>query len=184
MQETIIPLNKMKIFLLFLGSIFMIGSGIVLFLNPETNNLIPSYIISLISVLCIIFFGIGLIYALVKLFDPQPGLVINEKGIHDNSSFIAAGLIEWNDIDDISFLDFGFQKIITVKVKDPAKFIDRATGLKRRLIDINSRNYGSPVQLSTVILKIDDSSLFELIQRYLYNYNKKIQNSNFNKINT
>lgn len=72
-SETNIPLNKLKIGLLTLGSIGFVVGGYLMLWN-------------IIGIVAILFFGATGIYGLTKLFDFKTGLKIDSIGITDNTN--------------------------------------------------------------------------------------------------
>jgi len=104
MKEITISLSKKKIILLFFGTFAFV---ILSFWSAQTAEIQTQYdpmFVKIISVAGIIFFGFNGVYTFVKFFDKKPGLVINDKGIIDNSSAVNAGLIKWENIINISII--------------------------------------------------------------------------------
>ena len=89
-----IPLSKSKMVLLISGAIVLVlASGWLLYkvwALGEIFLLIVAGGISIIGILFFVFLGTQLF---LKLFDNQPGLIITEEGIQDNSSGVSAGLL-------------------------------------------------------------------------------------------
>jgi hypothetical protein len=164
-----IPLNKSKIVLMLVGSLAFVAIGTWFIIsppqlhNPVLGNRIFLIIIGAISIL---FFGICAVFFLHKLQDPKPGLIIDENGLMDNSSGVAAGLIPWSDIQKFVVIEIHRQKIIMVFVKDPQHYIDKAgNGFKRKLVTMNFKLYGSPISISANSLKISHDELFAVLMQ-------------------
>jgi len=63
----------------------------------------------------IIFFGLCTVFLIRKLPDTKPGLVIDSTGLFDNSGALSAGLILWEDIENISVLEIHKQKLLMLE---------------------------------------------------------------------
>jgi hypothetical protein len=68
---------------------------------------------------CVLFFGWWVLYAARKLFDPAPGLVVDDEGLVDNSSALAAGRMPWADIADIRMVKVQRQRFLAIELHDP-----------------------------------------------------------------
>ncbi|MGJ8683916.1 MAG: STM3941 family protein [Nonlabens sp.] len=155
--EIIVPLNKVKIALIIVGSFLFVVGGYLMLWN-------------VFGILSIIFFGASGIFGLIKLFDSKPGLVISSEGIIDNTSLMSAGLIKWKDIKHIRSQNIGSQRFFMIELFEPLKYVEQAgNGFKSLLMKISMKMYGTPVAISTIILKYNFYSLDKL----LYDEHKK-----------
>nr|WP_120233474.1 STM3941 family protein [Chryseobacterium sp. AG363] len=100
--------SKTKLVLLVSGSLIFIILGVFLAVNPHK---FASFIfrsvtfIRMVGIVAILFFGLCLIILIKSLLTKKFNLIINEKGIIDNSSYVSVGLIFWNDINSIKRID-------------------------------------------------------------------------------
>src|SRR6478735_3332056 len=158
-----IPLSKIKMVMLLIGSVLFVAAGIWFIKNPEIFRRSPT-LITIIGYLSIVFFGIGALFIVNKLFDTRPGFVIDANGIVDNSSMFSVGFIPWADITGLSIIHVNRQKLIMVKVEDVEGYIHRQpNALARRTASMSYRMYGSPVSVSAVTLKCSFEELYRLI---------------------
>ena len=173
-QRIEIPLSKTKLFLLFLGSIAFIVGGIWMVANPNgfatsyrpTN---PVFIFGL-GFVSIIFFGFCLVNIAKKLLDSAPGLVIDEKGIYDNSGAISLGLILWSDILELRTTEVFKQRFIVVIVNNPEQYINAQTrALNKTGLRRNYKSCGSPITISANGLKTNFDELYRLLEIELKN---------------
>jgi hypothetical protein len=105
------------------------------------------------------------IFHIKKLADSRPGLIIDYRGITDNTSGISAGFIPWSDIKEFKTARILNQKFIMVVVNNPENYIERQTNsIKRSAVTINFKSYGSPVSISANALKCNFSELERIIQ--------------------
>lgn len=84
-----IPLSKIKILWLLLGGIFFVIFGVLFVLNPEGYVSLmyrSPEIIWFGGALSLSFFGFISLFIIKKIFDKKPGLIIDERGITDNST--------------------------------------------------------------------------------------------------
>src|SRR5690606_34530155 len=103
MKEIKIPISNKKMILLVLGALAFVLIGIWFVIEPEslstsTRNRNP-YFTQVIGIVSIIFFGLCLLIMIIQLLDKTfKGVIINDKGIYENSSILNIGLIKWEDI--------------------------------------------------------------------------------------
>jgi hypothetical protein len=170
-DEIIIPLSKSKLTLLMLGSIIFVGAGLWFLISPpEIKHPIfgNSTLIFSAGLASIIFFGLMTFFYAKKLPDNKPGLIIGTDGIIDNSSGIAAGLIKWTDLENISVIEIHRQKLIMLFVKNPQDYIDRQTnGFQRKAMQMNYKMYKTPLSITSNGLKCNFSELLELLESNL-----------------
>jgi hypothetical protein len=175
-----IPLNKGRMAFLIIVCISFIAVGVFLMMThwDQVQYTILAWVIGLVVLL---FFGFAALYLLRKFFDPKPGLVIDDEGIIDNSSFVAAERIYWKNIKDVYvtrvrtsvILGKRYQDSLTFSVDNVEEIMARQKGFKKLLMNLNKRYYRSPVQVSSVILKSDFSQLAEIIKKCLGAYRAK-----------
>lgn len=163
-HQVVIPLSKMKLFLLLLLSIAFIVTGVLFILYPDviaSSRRDPMYI-SVIGYVCVVFFGLCFVAIGSRMFSKKQGLVIDKHGMTDNSSASSAGLIAWSDIESIRVLKIYNQKMILLKVSNPMDYINRQTSrFKRKGMEMNYKMYGSPLIIATNSLKISHKELLE-----------------------
>jgi hypothetical protein len=153
-----VPLSRTKTALLLAGSLAFVASGIAFVVLAESTDLPPA-LLRVVGVVAIAFFGFCGAYALRKLADDAPGLVISAEGIHDNTSGISAGTILWADITGLRERVVTGQRFLVVDVIDPAKYTARGNRIQRALKGLNLRSYGSPILISANTLKIGHDEL-------------------------
>lgn len=170
-QRIEIPLDKSKIILMLIGSLAFVAIGLWFVIappkidNPFWGN--PTKL-AIIGYAAIIFFGLVAFVLIRKLSDTEPGLIIDDAGLYDNSSGLSAGHILWTDIENISVFQMQKQKLLMVKVKNPQDYIDRQTNFfKRKSMELNLRMYATPVSIATNGLKIPFTELLDLVTQKL-----------------
>jgi hypothetical protein len=156
-----IPLSRTKTSLLLAGSLAFVASGIAFLVFAESTDLPPA-LLRAVGVVAIAFFGLCGAYALRKLFDDAPGLVISAEGIHDNTSAISVGPIPWADITGLRESVVTGQRFLVVDVIDPSKYTARGNLIQRAFKGLNLRSYGSPIFISANTLKIGHDELMAL----------------------
>ena len=164
-----IPVSKSKVIMMLIGSIALVAAGLWFVISPPTiNNAYwgnPTRL-SIVGYASIALFGFLAIIFIRKLPDNKPGLIIDDTGLTDNSGGLSAGQIPWSDIEDISVLEIHKNKMILIYVKDPQEYINRQNNvIKRKLMQMNTNSYGTPISITTNGLKISFDELFELLIR-------------------
>lgn len=166
-NEIKISLDKSKLrFMVFLAFLFVIAG--VWFITEPTKlitPLLPSRgAVIAVGVLSIAFAGICLVIIFQKIGDRNPGLVINADGITDNSSGVSTGLIPWSVIEQVTTARVKNQPFILLHVTDGEQRIAaERNAMKRQLMKINRRMYGTPVCISTGTLQCSFDELYRII---------------------
>ena len=153
---------------MLIGGLTLLLGGIWFTLNPDI--FIPNIfqindpdIIRLFGIFGIVFFGSANIYGAWKLFDKNPGLIIDSDGITDNSNASSIGLIKWIDISGIRSEQVMSTKFLLIDISEPEKYISRANGIKSMLMRANMKKYGTPLTIISSTLKYDFGLLENLI---------------------
>lgn len=162
-----VALSKKKlIMLLFFSVLFLAISLWILTSQPEVSNpLFGNFIIkNVASILGVLMGGFGIYFFTKKIFDKKPGVIIDNIGIIDNSSGVSIGRILWSDVMIIDHREFLNQKSVTIYLKKPEEYINRVTNpIKKRLLKMNFKETGSPVNISPNGLKIPFNELKYII---------------------
>jgi len=120
-----------------------------------------------------------LIYIFYKAFDQKPGLVINEKGITDNSNFTSVGLIEWSQIKGIRMAQVMSNRFVLIDVVNPEKYLQESSKFKASLMKSNLKIYGTPITITSNSLRCNFNELEKLLQEALSKYER---DSNLNSL--
>lgn len=171
MQETVIELSKTKLILLALAALAFVAIGVWMFtLDTETiedgRRLSNPTLFYSLAIAAVLFFGAAGTWAIRKLFDKTPGLILSDEGFIDNSSGIAAGLIPWSEVASVAESQIQRQKFVSIHVHDPEKYIEKANTFKKAAHRANMKMVGTPINISAVSLKIKHKELLDLFQQY------------------
>jgi hypothetical protein len=166
-----IMLSKTKLVGLLMGSLVFVALGFWFVLRPPHalyQDMFYRSVLKCIGVISVLIFGFAASIIARRLQYNTPGLIIDDFGITDNSSPLAAGLILWCDIKDISVVENGRHKSIMVEVYNPAKYIDRQYHfLQKKAMQYNLKMYNSPVSITASGLKCNFEQLYSLIKSNL-----------------
>lgn len=174
-EEKIIELSKTKIILILFLSLIFIGAGFwfvsmdaaTIESNRRFND--PLFVHGL-GWVTTVFGSLASIFSIKKLFDKKPGLILNSTGIIDNSSAVSAGLIPWSDVADFGIYEVHRQKMLTVLLKNPDKYIEIGNSMRKTLNRANFKLCGSPIAITSNSLKINFDDLVKVASEYLAKY--------------
>ncbi len=121
------------------------------------------------------------LFGLIKLFDTNPGLIINHKGIYDNSSALGGQLIKWNDIVSYDLSHVNRSSFLQIFVKNPKEYIDNANWFKRLWMLLNKKFYGTPLCVSPNFIKGDLIDLAKAIRNQSNKYSAQQRTAIKNK---
>lgn len=172
MQTIEIPVSKRKLVLSLLGCVAFVVAGVFFICSPETFKgravTRPPAMVITVGVLSVLFFGMCGYFVFKKLIVKAAGLIINEKGIADNSSGLSNYMILWNDIEEIGAMKMFRQNFVTIQVKNPQEYIDyEKRPAVRKNMEVNLRHAGTPFCISTNALDIKFKKLLVLLQQKL-----------------
>lgn len=157
--EVRIELSKMKILLLVAGSLLFAAIGAFL-VRGDT-------VAQAVGIISILFFGSTGLFGIYKLFDSRPGLIINDKGIQDYSSAVGSRFIAWDQIRDIDVDKVQSTRFLFIFVNDPEAIMKKEGPVKRAMMRLNNRFYGTPVSISSSSLKCDFDDLITAVAKRL-----------------
>jgi len=170
MDRIEIPISKKKILLLLIGAIIFVISGLFFIITPETfiTFLVKNpQTIRFVGIAAVLFFGAASVYGFRKLFDKASGLIIDEKGITDNTNASSVGLIDWIDITELKIEQVMSTRFLLIFINNPDKYLDRVNGFKRSLMKGNMKMYGTPLSITSNTLRYDLDDMFRLINNRL-----------------
>ena len=154
MNDIQIPLNKKKILLFnLLISLFIFPTPFIL--TDNNINLLSKFIIILAS----IFFMVGFIFLITKLFDPRPGLLVNNKGFLDNTSLSSFRFIEWDYVKSIKFTNEGKYNFVRICLSNSADILKKQSYHVRLIAKMNKKRFNGGINISAALL---NCSLIEL----------------------
>jgi len=179
-NEREVKLNKAK---MIKGVLAMLGIGIcgvvvvlgmVIVLVAEKNatsfTRILFLILFLFSLTTMCFGFVSAVGLLMKLFRMKPALVLTGTGLVYSLSNASMGFVPWSEVIDVEVLEFCIKghdaKMLVVKVKSPQHYAKLGNLRERANNWINYKTCGSPIVLSTDMLKISVSDLMSLFAQY------------------
>lgn len=174
MQTQVIPASKGKTVLLILGSAALVAASLwVLSLDAQSiaqqRRFNSTGIVYGAAWTGAIFFGFCGIVGIVRLFSSKPGLVMDHEGVH--IMYLRRNqTVLWQDISAFAEYRVQKQKQILVMLSDPQSYINRYTGLAKWWIKTNYRLAGSPISLSSSLLKISHDDLIAQLTAHLVHY--------------
>ncbi|MEL6871074.1 MAG: STM3941 family protein [Pseudomonadota bacterium] len=174
LEEKVVALSKVKIVIALLGIIVFVALGAwLLSLDAESiegqRRFSNVTFVHGLGVVSIVFFGLCGVLGVRKLLDRSPGLILSKEGILDNSSGISLERIPWSEVTGISEYQIQRQKFISIQLKDPEKYINKANALKRMTHRANMKMCGTPMNISANSLKMSYDELRDTIIEYYHN---------------
>ena len=180
MNKIEIPLSKIKILPVLIGAFGFVFFGILFIIDPDKfiSPLIKdTEIIRLVGVISVLFFGAGGIYGTKKMFDKSVGLTVDDDGVIDNTNAVSVGRIKWSDITEIKSKHIMSAKYLLIFIKDPNEVLEKVKGIKRKLMTVNMKTYGTPLSITSTTLKYNFNDLEKLLQARLHDYRERMTNS-------
>jgi len=182
MNKIEIPLSKTKLLTGLGGSMLFVFLGVWLFThefdlqNTSWILLENPWIIKGVGVASVLFFGATGIYGIKKMLDTNVGLTIDDEGIIDNTNAASIGRIKWSDIAEISTRQLMSTKFLLIFTKDPNGILEKASGMRRKLLASSMTMYGTPISITSTTLKYNFSDLEKLLKDKLQEHRDKVAN--------
>jgi hypothetical protein len=174
-----ITLSKGKLIKGLIASIVFVVLGFwILIYKPTVSNAMfdNPFVKYGSAVACLLFFGFAIFYFSFKLTDKKPGIVVSNNGILDNSSAVAAGLIPWKDIKQFAIAKVMKQEFLIIVINNPEFYINKQTNIfKKKGMQYNLNNYGSPLAISAIGLKCSLNELIEILDKELHDQMNQTQ---------
>jgi hypothetical protein len=137
------------------GGLFM--AGVAAMMAREGNGTA----VGRVGIIGVIFFGAATVVGIVQGARRGPRLTIDTDGIHDRT--LGVGVIEWADITRAEPYGVARQPFVGLQLRDPSKYLARATGLKRFLARLNRSSGLSPFSVNLVGLDAEPWYVVKLI---------------------
>lgn len=170
-DSIIIPFNKNKIIKLLIASVVFIAAGFwLLIYKPDLSGTMfgDPIMVKTISIFCMLFFSFAGVFFIKRLRAKKPALIIDETGITNYVSNISGMHIPWGDIRYIVTNRVFNQLFLMILVHNPEDYINKATNpVKRKLLSMNHKQYGSPVSIAVNTIQCDLLQLKQLLQEQL-----------------
>lgn len=154
----IFPSNK-KMVLIAIGSFIFIAVGAFIIISSSASlhgRLVGGY-------LGVFFFGFCLVYAVFRLVNPLPSLVISDGGLFDNASAVGAGMLHWSEISEVKIYSFISQRYLGIVPKDLKSVLKRQGILKRWTMRLNQGLVGAPFNIPEFMLPVKLEEILEAI---------------------
>lgn len=162
--------------LLTISAVFaVLGCWMLLTPANEGTGLLSHPLIKNGSALGAVLLGLlGTAIALKKLLQNQPAVTIDDNGITDHSSPVAAGYVPWSDVHLITTTTVVNQKLILLIVRNAEAYIlQQKNIIAKKGMRMNFKNYGSPICISTSGLQCTTGELERMIEGKLSAYKRQ-----------
>jgi hypothetical protein len=173
MERIVIYTSRKKSIFLLLGSIAFVALGIWFLFDAD---LIASrrgnpLIIRVVGVASILFFALGAFVGLKQLVKTEIALIIDAVGIRLNPKKSRAELIEWKDIQGFKEVKIMSTRILIINVTDSIDWLNKeSNSIKRKMMQFNIDNYGSPFSIAVSGLDIGFDELNKKLKSFHMKY--------------
>ncbi len=169
-ERVVIPVSKAKMIIAIMGCFIFVIVCILMLIYDMSSARYNPFLVQVVALSGIIFFGIGGIILFKKIFKKGKELIIDKEGIHDN--FGGIGLIKWKEISGMSVYQVASTKMLLIYLHEAETFIKNKVGegIKAKLMKTNYKMYGTPISVSSVTLKYKFNDLKELIAEFYEKY--------------
>jgi hypothetical protein len=164
MDDFVLYPKRTKLLLLAAGALMFVVLGIYLAQNQESMG-VSLWKVIIASYVGVPFSSLCFVYAIYRLVNHKPAVVVNHEGIFDNASAAGAGLLRWEEIANIFPYDYMGQRMLGINLVDEAAILARQPAIKRALARMNKK-IAAPFNIPQNTLPISvDELLVEIKKR-------------------
>ncbi len=165
MTPVTIPQNKSKLLSYLLLSLAFVTGGIWLWGVADDYSGFKHWKALVGAVIGVPFFGLGVVIFGFKLFDPRPGLVLNDQGVHRMGLFGFQPVIRWEHITYCTIAKVKRTTILLIHVDNAEDVLARLSPIARWSQRMALSQFGTPHSVSSNALRISIHELKELIEK-------------------
>ncbi|WP_323847501.1 STM3941 family protein [Allosaccharopolyspora coralli] len=168
----VVSQSRGKLALLVLGAAAFVAVGVwmcstALNAQPGSSSRPPELVLAF-GALSILFFGACLLWGVTRLVAPKPAVVLDSTGLYDHASAAAVGFIPWSDIELVMEISMGWQRMLSIQVREPEAVVARTSGLKKLALRANLKMMTTPIHIPQTLLPVPVSELEREINRTLW----------------
>lgn len=179
MERIEIYTSKKKSVLLLIGSIVFVALGVWLLL--EADNLTgwrarsPMFTRG-IGIASILFFGLGIFVGIRRLIKSEIALIIDPLGLNVNPRKSLTEFIKWDEILGFEEIKIQSTRIVIIGVEKPEVWVEKEpSAFRKKMMQFNVNNYGSPFNIAAAGLDISPDELFDKLNTYHEKYKNVAQ---------
>lgn len=162
MPPIIVYASRQRLLKLCLGSLALVGCATWILVQPE----VPPKVL-LCAWLGIPIFGLITAFILKRLVLPIPAVVLEDRGITVNASWLSVGFIPWSDVTNAGITSYLNQRFLGISLHNPEKYLASVGFVKRYLMRTNSSSIGYAVSIPELALPISLEELLGHVRCYL-----------------
>lgn len=162
--EIKIPKHKLKQIGLLLASLAFVYIGYKMINSEFRSSRMSTEAVAFWGYIGIAFFGIGGLFIFFNLLTSKPALIINSKGIINNSHLGGGYLIRWQNIKSLRIISISKQRMIEIDLKDDEEVFQQVNFLARKMMKVNGKFMGTPTFIPSVMIKMSLEDLLNIIR--------------------
>ncbi|GBF75799.1 hypothetical protein PA598K_04231 [Paenibacillus sp. 598K] len=155
--------DRKRMFLFAFGSLVFVLIGGWMIVSGVRGE--EPLLIAVIGLAAVLLFGLALLFYLYHLVKRQPTLRVDEEGLLDTSSLIAAGRISWGEISEVRLYTYHGERFIGINLHDPDGYLVRQGWLIRLFMRWNKRLVEAHVNIAQTGIATPLHVLYEEVRR-------------------
>jgi hypothetical protein len=158
--------SKVKLVLMALLSLGFTVYSVVLLL-PNISEIHLSDVIKFIFIISVVFFGLSTLVIVRKIFNNEPALIIDARGIMNHTNAVGKHFIPWETIIEIEIIQIKSTRILLVFVNNPKEIIAQTKGFSKWLAYLNYKQYNTPLSITTSGTTCKMDQVISIIQNHV-----------------
>lgn len=168
--------SKKKSILLLVGSLLFVGLGIWFIIDADNFSgwrARSPLVTRGIGIAAVLFFGLGIFIGVKRIIKSEIALIISPFGLNVNPRRSQHEFIKWNEISGFNEIKIQTTRILIIGVKNPNYWMEKETNtLRKKMMQFNIKNYGSPFNIAASGLDISSSELNQKLKEYYERFNE------------
>lgn len=160
----LIRTGRLRLLALLLGSAVFVALGFWFILFPPATLAVGPHMLVAIGLASVLFFGLCGGILLKRFLSHRIALVLDRRGVLDNSTATPAGFVDWNEILSTGIVTTSGVKFVGIDVRDREALYERSP--RGRMLRTNADLHQYPVLIPEVTLDRKPEELQQLIDRY------------------
>lgn len=161
METVVISTNRKQLWFSALGGLGFVIAALFILVEARPPS---DFIMRVVGVLGVLFFGACSVIGFVRLLSPRPALLLTADGIHETSMICNLGTVAWEDITGFSYWETHHQRALCLYLRDPEKYIARLSPALQKLARANIGLAGTPLTIMQSNISIPLEALKDSIE--------------------
>jgi hypothetical protein len=133
-------------------------------LAGNLNASLVNWAFTIIACLAVVVFAIGSLSLWIAIFASQASLVIDSRGVHNDTPLFGAGLIAWEEIAGLVSYRILTQRYLAIVLSDPRTLLARAWLVPKLILILNDKTSPAPINIPESLLPVSADQVLQMVR--------------------